>query len=347
MATRRFSADVMSAINNAAAVYRLPVSTMQAIAQVESGGNPRAQTGSYGGLFQLSPSEFKRGGGTGNILDPSQNAMAAGRLFSGFSQAFQDKYGQAPTASQLYMIHQQGWGGYEAHSSNPSGLAWQNMASTAEGQQKDAKGPIYKLRDGTMGVWSQAAIDRNILRGSGLSWQTATSQDFQDMWQNRLARAGAGVPAGVVQQAADSGGTSIGDAYASGATDTNSDLSQPVGKRGLGEMSPAELTAIAPPKTSPFEAVTGLTPNMDVINNSIPAPVVQGVDANAGASMGSIFGGGGGGIGAALSAAGRAIAGAGPKVPSFPDPATQMAALDSRDPWPSIPSRPRRAFRPG
>src|SRR5882672_3696235 len=43
------------------------------IVKIESGGNPRATTGSYKGLLQLSDPEFKKYGGTGDIYDPEAN----------------------------------------------------------------------------------------------------------------------------------------------------------------------------------------------------------------------------------------------------------------------------------
>ena len=50
---------------------------LSTFARIESGGNPRNQTGSYLGLFQLSQDEFRKHGGQGNIFDPVANANAA------------------------------------------------------------------------------------------------------------------------------------------------------------------------------------------------------------------------------------------------------------------------------
>src|SRR5687768_12099637 len=46
---------------------------MKAIAQIESGGNPNAVTGSYKGTYQLSESEFHRYGERGSIFNPAEN----------------------------------------------------------------------------------------------------------------------------------------------------------------------------------------------------------------------------------------------------------------------------------
>src|SRR5262245_43832299 len=113
-------------------------SWMHKIMRIESGGNPNNITGSYKGLFQLSEKEFKRHGGSGSILDPEQNTMAAANKLAQERLTFKQKYGRDPTLGDLYMIHQQGEGGAAAHAANPDRPAWENMASTAEGRKKGA-----------------------------------------------------------------------------------------------------------------------------------------------------------------------------------------------------------------
>ena len=342
MARRRrgFAPEVNSAITNAAQRFGLPIEWMQAFARAESGGNPRAQTGSYAGLFQLSPSEFQRAGGTGSIYDPHQNAMAAGQLLAAHRQAYIQRYGSEPGANDLYMIHQQGWGGYQAHRDNPGRLAWQSMASTREGLQKDARGPVYRLPDGSMGLWSQAAIARNLTRGQ--DWRTTTSGQFQQGWQERLVSLGVPAPApDTMIAAADP--NALAPAY-----DPNPPGSRP-GDRDLSALSAAELTRMAGPRTSPFEEFTGITPNINEIADSIPAPVVPSTQPTQ-MEIGNIFGQrsipGAKNIGAALSAAGQAIANAGPRIPQMEDPARQLAALGPEGQWPTIPVRRRRPFGP-
>jgi hypothetical protein len=139
-----FSKDVESAIRLAAERSGLDPEWLRTIAKVESSGNPKAQSGSYSGLFQLSPEEFKRVGGQGDILDPKANAMAAANLLSGHTKTFQKHFGRAPDVVELYMIHQQGWGGFQKHLANPDRPAWENMASTREGQ---ARGQEWALQE--------------------------------------------------------------------------------------------------------------------------------------------------------------------------------------------------------
>lgn len=175
-----FNPAVEEAIREASRRAGVPLSTMRAFATVESGGNPKAQTGSYLGLFQLSRDEFKRYGGSGNIFDPVANATAAANKFRVETGMFTQRYGRPPTTADLYMIHQQGWGGYQAHARNPEAPAWQNMASTAEGRQK---GP----------AWAKKAIWGNLpeaARRQFGSVDNVTSAGFMQWWNGRIARAG-------------------------------------------------------------------------------------------------------------------------------------------------------------
>src|SRR5207248_4060646 len=67
-------------IQQAASLYGVDLTMMMAIAKVESNFNPRARTGSYKGLFQLSDNEFKKYG-DGTIWDARDNARAAAHMF--------------------------------------------------------------------------------------------------------------------------------------------------------------------------------------------------------------------------------------------------------------------------
>jgi hypothetical protein len=149
---------------------------MRRIMQIESGGDPRNTTGSYRGLFQMSWPEFKKHGGQGDIYAPEPNVAAAANKIAAESAAFQKAYGRAPTPTEIYMIHQQGEGGAKAHYAKPDAPAWQNMASTAEGQQK---GPN----------WSKQAIWGNIpddLKRRFGSVENVTSKDFTDIWKAKV-----------------------------------------------------------------------------------------------------------------------------------------------------------------
>lgn len=178
--SRRTRPHVDAAIEAAAKKYGLDPSVLRSFAQIESGGDPRAQTGSYQGLFQLGPREWATHGADGDPFDPQANAMAAGSLLASHRAEFVRKYGQEPTPAQLYMIHQQGTGGAAQHWANPDRPAWENMYSTAEGQARGRN-------------WARAAIWGNLPADQRRQFgdvDNVTSRDFTNFWADRLARAG-------------------------------------------------------------------------------------------------------------------------------------------------------------
>lgn len=179
-ARSRFAPDVDQAIAGAAQKYGVDPNLMRTFAQIESSGNSNARTGSYNGLFQLSPAELAKNGG-GDILNPVDNANAAAIKLKAESNDFEQKYGRVPSATDLYLIHQQGAGGYDAHTSNPNAPAWQNMLSTGEGQQK-GKG------------WARAAIWGNVpddMKAKFGSVDNVSSGDFYKLWDDKVNRIGA------------------------------------------------------------------------------------------------------------------------------------------------------------
>ena len=146
--------------------YGLDPNMFKRIAQIESGGNPNAVTGSYQGLFQLK----------GGSFDPAENARAAADSLAQATRTFTAKYGRPPTPADLYMVHQQGPGGYAAHTANPDAPAWMNMASTAEGRQR---GP----------QWARSAIWGNVptqYRSQFGNVDNITSRQFMDMWRQKV-----------------------------------------------------------------------------------------------------------------------------------------------------------------
>jgi hypothetical protein len=164
-------------IDEAADVVGLDRSLMRTIAYIESSGNPKNVTGSYKGLFQLSASEFQKYGG-GNISDPRDNARAAAFKLTEEMLGFLERYGRNPTPTEIYLTHQQGVHGLANHLANPNGMAWQNMAATAEGQQKGEG-------------WARKAIWGNV--PSDLKWQfgsvdNLTSAQFIEVWRRRVER---------------------------------------------------------------------------------------------------------------------------------------------------------------
>lgn len=148
---------------------------LKRVMQIESGGNPNARTGSYKGLYQLSDSEFNKYGG-GDIYNPQDNSRAAQNKFAAETAQFTKQYGRPPSATDIYMTHQQGAGGYGAHMANPDAPAWQNMYSTAEGRQKGVP-------------WAKQAIWGNVpdnLKQQYGSVDNLTSKQFVDLWRNKV-----------------------------------------------------------------------------------------------------------------------------------------------------------------
>lgn len=166
----------MAKIATAAAASDINPKALSKIAQIESGNNPNARTGSYKGLFQLSDREFQKYNPGGNIMDGADNTVAATRKMAAEATAFEKKFGRSPTVLDSYMTHQQGEAGYAAHMRRPDAPAWQNMLSTGEGQRKGEN-------------WAKAAIWGNIptkYKAQFGSVNDVTSQDFVNIWAHRL-----------------------------------------------------------------------------------------------------------------------------------------------------------------
>jgi hypothetical protein len=198
-----FSPDVDGAIKNAAAEIGVDEDMLRRFAKIESSGDPSRVKGSYKGLFQMGDGEWARFG-RGDIFNASDNAMAAARKLKNEAASFKAQYGREPTAGDIYMVHQQGAGGYAKHMENPDRPAWQNMLDTAEGRQKGA-------------AWAKEAIWGNVpdhVKPKFGSVENVTSRQFTEYWKGRVdggsssvvaagpgaATAGAAVPENVPQQ---------------------------------------------------------------------------------------------------------------------------------------------------
>lgn len=162
----------------------IDATVLRRIVKIESGGNPNATRGSYKGLGQLSDEEFQKHGG-GDIYNADHNLRATANKIAAESARFEQQYGRPASATDIYMVHQQGAGGYAAHLANPDAPAWQNMASTLEGRRKG---------DG----WARAAIWGNIPDQDKANFpggvDSVTSAQFVSLWQRRVDGAGSGLP---------------------------------------------------------------------------------------------------------------------------------------------------------
>jgi hypothetical protein len=122
--------------------------------------------------------------------------MAAANKMAREALAFKEKYGRDPTLTDIYMVHQQGEAGYDAHMQNPDQPAVASMHSTGEGQQKGLG-------------WSRLAISLNTPGGTAQYGGTdkITSQQFVEAWDAKLKGGGAIMgghePSGLPRQAED------------------------------------------------------------------------------------------------------------------------------------------------
>jgi len=162
-------------IERAAEAFGVDVNFMKAVAKIESDFNPRERTGSYIGLFQLSKSEFSEYG-SGDILNPRDNAMGAAYKFLTEAALFEVITHKKPTFPDLYLIHQQGWEGAAEHVSHPQQIAWKSMCATQEGLAKGER-------------WCKRAIWGNTLPAVKREWKSVdrlTSGAFVAMWRDRV-----------------------------------------------------------------------------------------------------------------------------------------------------------------
>jgi hypothetical protein len=162
-------------IRRAATAFSLNFNFMKAVAKVESDFDPKQRTGSYIGLFQLSNSEFAKFG-SGDILNPRDNAIAAAFKFAASAVTFELTTHKKPTISDLYLIHQQGTQGAEEHVTHPERIAWKSMCATDEGRQKGEK-------------WCKRAVWANTLPEIKQAWKSVdnlTSGAFVRMWESRI-----------------------------------------------------------------------------------------------------------------------------------------------------------------
>ncbi|OKO72014.1 transglycosylase [Bradyrhizobium sp. NAS80.1] len=162
-------------IERAAKAFGIDASFMKAVAKIESDFDPRQRTGSYIGLFQLSKSEFSKFG-SGDILNPRDNAMGAAYKFVTEAAIFEVVAHKKPTLPDLYLIHQQGWEGAAEHISHPQRIAWKSMCATQEGLAKGER-------------WCKRAIWGNTLPAVKREWKSVdnlTSGAFVAMWRDRV-----------------------------------------------------------------------------------------------------------------------------------------------------------------
>jgi hypothetical protein len=147
------------------------------------------ESATYIGLFQLSKSEFSDYG-SGDILNPRDNAMGAAYKFVTEAALFEVITHKKPTFPDLYLIHQQGWEGAAEHVKHPQQIAWKSMCTTQEGLAKGER-------------WCKRAIWGNTLPAVKREWKSVdrlTSGAFVAMWRDRVDILYARYPAPTLQR---------------------------------------------------------------------------------------------------------------------------------------------------
>ncbi len=174
---------VIDAVDQAAGAYGLDAGLMRHIAAIESGGDP-TQVNEWGftGLYQFSKSEWDRYG-RGNIKDPQDNAMAAAKMIREKVDRFAGEFGRPPTATEIYLMHQQGEAGLRAHTANPDRPAWENMLSTGEGKEKGAHWAKQAICGNIPGVGTSGAKYNECM---AVTVNRVTSREFVALWADKV-----------------------------------------------------------------------------------------------------------------------------------------------------------------
>jgi hypothetical protein len=138
--------------------------------QIESGFKPGQKTGSYVGLGQWSKAEMLRHG----ITDPDDIEQTRTALKTDIQDraAKLTKDGFAATPANVYLMHQQGEAGLEAHLRNPDGVAWENLK------------PYYRTDSlAKQAVWGNMTPAMRAAAGGDVN--KVTSGGFTRLWEAR------------------------------------------------------------------------------------------------------------------------------------------------------------------
>ena len=170
--------NVRAEIEQAAMLFNVDIRMMKAFARIESGYNPKATTGKYKCLFQLSNWEFAKYW-RGDIYDIRDCSIAAARKLATETAEFEKDVGRHAKAAEIYCIHQQGYQGCAFHHAAPHQLAWKNMYLTNEGQEK---GEAWARK----AIWGNVPSDLKAQLKGGV--ESLTSAQFIAIWTERVER---------------------------------------------------------------------------------------------------------------------------------------------------------------
>lgn len=316
MARRRFNRNVEDAITQAAQRYGVSQDLLRGIARIESSGDPNRTSpggGRYRGLFQLSQSEFERGGGRNNIFDPLENAMAGAATLRGHQQELERMLGRPPSDAEVYLVHNQGMGGFTEHMNNPDLPAWQNMANTREGRQRGED-------------WARRAVSLNIPPDARRHGPNLTSRQLMDGWISRVGREGLNV--GTTPPLDDSTAMAGGNAgrFAEPRIQPPPSEDEALAFADRPDVTPTIDAAVAPEKI-----VRGVNDPIDTtMSNLFGVDMAQRGGVGSGNGMMGLGGviPGADKLGAGLAAAGKALSSSQIRLPQFQSAEAQMTEID-------------------
>lgn len=170
--------NIRAEIEQAAMLFDVDIRMMKAFARIESGFRPKATTGKYKCLFQLSDWEFAKYW-KGDIYDIRDCSIAAARKLATEAAQFEKDVGRRATATEIYCIHQQGYQGCAFHYAAPHQLAWKNMFLTNEGQER---GEAWARK----AIWGNVPSDIKDKIAGGV--EALTSAQFIAIWRERVER---------------------------------------------------------------------------------------------------------------------------------------------------------------
>lgn len=145
----------------------LPEGYLEAMAMIESSGNPGARRpgSQYIGLFQLGDA-VREEYGVKDPLDPEQNTKGAVAFAKANMKGLRNVLGRDPTGPELYLAHQQGLGGATALLKNPDLPAVDALAT----------------------IMDRATAEKHVLSNAGNL--NMTSSEFADIWVRKFQERG-------------------------------------------------------------------------------------------------------------------------------------------------------------
>ena len=133
----KFTPEIEQIFQQQSQASGIPVEYYKKVAGIESMGQPgiKSPLSSAKGLFQITDETWK-GYGSGDPLNALDNTTAMTKLTLDNQQKLRSALGRDPTPGELYLAHQQGYGGAKALLSDPQGNVV-DVLSTAYGGDKN------------------------------------------------------------------------------------------------------------------------------------------------------------------------------------------------------------------